>query len=70
MSLQATVSCMDVPVCPPQAGGWECLVYKGVNLSWKICARRGSRAEHNLQIAIFERLSQDDVRNFDITKRR
>lgn len=68
MSYQAVANCMDVPVCPPQAGGWTCVVFHDQNISWKIIARRGSRAERNLVSRQFTRLSQDEVTKFDIAR--
>lgn len=59
---------MDVPVCPEQPGGWTCVVFHDQNLSWKILAKRGSRQAHNLEARHFGRLTQENVRNFDITR--
>lgn len=70
MAYQAVANCMDKPECPPQAGGWTCVVFHDQNLQWKVHAMRGSRAERNLEVRHITRLSQDDVRNFNIGRYR
>lgn len=54
---------MDVPVAPPQEGGWsQPIVYHNVNLLWSVVTKRGS------QILRVDRLSQEEVAKFDANK--
>jgi hypothetical protein len=63
MSYQVLPNCMEVPVAPEQTGGWSTpYVFHGQNLSWTVTTKRGSIG---LRI---EKLSQEDVRNFDANK--
>lgn len=61
--LQSATGVMDKPVAPDQVGGWKVLgVFHCQNLSWTVTARRGG------QVLRAERLSQEQVRNFDAVK--
>lgn len=53
---------IDTPVCPEQAPGWECFVFRDLNLSWAVTLRNGYRVRR------VGRLTGDEVRAFNAPK--
>lgn len=56
------MSAMDKPIAPETAGWTTPFVFHCQNLSWTVATRRGG------QVLRVERLSPDQVRNFDANK--